>query len=161
MDVPVRRVLTSPTQRAELVAAGIHRYTAAPQEREYRLMPWNMGPLTGKGNLTSAEKATVRAHMGSKMAVPMPGGESYMFFLSRLLPFVATECCDSETVAVTHRSDIVAIMAWDAAGREGLAQDPDVLNDFDANDRIQILELTPECCVPLVVESMGTVPKVI
>lgn len=156
LDVPVRQIATSPTPRAKLMADSIHKYTGASVRESWDLSPWYMGPLTSKV-CTQAEKNLIWQHMTTKKAEPIPGGTSYLLFLSMLLPYIRSVEGEDELVCVTHRSNIGAIMAWDAAGRGGLSQDTETLKNFDAIDKIQILELTPDSCIPLVVEEMDSV----
>lgn len=158
LDLPVRQIRTADDLRTKRMAEAIHRYTGAPIDSDDRLNSWDLGNFQGSV-VTPALKAQIFRYMTINAQKSVPGGESYTMFLTRLLPYIREAADDEELVCVTHFHCIRAAGAWDAAGRNGLTQDPVTLRRDAYFDRLQVTEVGPDLWLPLVVEDMRVPPK--
>ncbi len=154
LDVPVNEIRYSPMHRSLAMAQAIQGYTGAPIVPSMRLMSWNMGDLQGQ-NLADVQDE-IRRYMLDKPRDVIPGGESYMQFLARVIPYIKDACGSDELVCVTHFRPILAIAAWDAAGRDGLSQDKSVLENAGNYDNHQIVLMTPDSFIPLVKDEIAS-----
>jgi len=153
MDIPLQRIQYSPVERSRVMAEAIQMYSGVQtMEPDYRLMSWNMGDFQGQDLDDVAD--SIDAYMRETPRIAIPGGESYVQFLSRLLPYIRESADQDELVCVTHFRDIVAVAAWDAAGRDGITQDPDVLSDIGPYDDWQIVLVTPDSFIPMVKDAV-------
>lgn len=160
IGTPVRLIRSGHGQRTKVMAEAIHLYTAAPIEIDYRLDSWNLGNFQGK-LVTPSLRAQIYQYMTDRERESVPGGESYIQFLSRLIPYIKESTDEDELVCVTHFHCIRAIGAWDAAGREGLMQDPSTLKRDAYFDQLLISEVDPYSMTPIIQGDMRTMPKAV
>lgn len=114
----VDRIYSSDLIRALDTAEIISEATGASVIPTNRLRDWNQGSFIGKNVADVID--TLNKYMVDKPDEPVDGGESFMQFARRFMPFleyqVKRNVPDSITVLVTHNRNIRVAIAWAQAG---------------------------------------------
>ena len=117
-DLPVTRIYTTDLQRGVETAEPLSEQTKAPISRHVELRPWHYGQWTG---MPTDQALPLLDNLVNHPTVPAPGGESFLQFLTRFLPFVLPLLRQPTLSAVvTHGRNVKALEAYLANHGHGL-----------------------------------------
>jgi broad specificity phosphatase PhoE len=112
-DYPIKKIFTSPLDRAVHTAMFVEEVTEAPIFKHPNLLPWNLGEITGKSR---DENADILNYYIDHPEETIPGGESLKDFRDRMFSVfeevVSEASKDNLILIVAHTSTITTLNQW-------------------------------------------------
>lgn len=108
---PIDQIIASPLARAFQSATAIGQATGAPVQADSRLLPWNIGALSGQ-LITPERKELANRLQTTSTDEAAPGGEPYSQFEQRyssILPELLNAAQSKNIVVVAHHRNALAL----------------------------------------------------